>query len=147
MSRSILKDVTVDEMLKMRQSGMTNADIAAALECSYQTVRKYIGRQPGSLYGKSQTPTVGGSVQVPATPKEPPVNGPEAALVVEDRSVSLTGLTGSYIIPFSEQVIHITTDFAPGELSIPFSALDDFVKELSAIRRKLDEFKIRNEMW
>lgn len=48
MSRRRLTDsVSVDELLKMRESGMTNSDIARALDVSYYTVLRYIGNQPG----------------------------------------------------------------------------------------------------
>lgn len=47
MSRRRLTDsVSVDELLKMRESGMTNSDIARALDVSIQTVLHYIGNQP-----------------------------------------------------------------------------------------------------
>ena len=44
--RSLLKEVSVDEMLAMRASGMSNKEIADALGCGYSTLVKYIGPQP-----------------------------------------------------------------------------------------------------
>ena len=45
--KSLLKDVSRDELLKMRESGMTNSDIANALNVSSNTIRYHIGIQPG----------------------------------------------------------------------------------------------------
>lgn len=38
-------DISADEMLRMREDGMSNHDIAAALDISIVTVRRYIGKQ------------------------------------------------------------------------------------------------------
>lgn len=54
--RSLLKDVSVDELRHMRESGMTNQDIANSLGVSRMTVYKYIGAQ--SFRGGWQGDTV-----------------------------------------------------------------------------------------
>lgn len=41
--------VTASEMLKMREEGMSNRDIANSLDISYGTVVKYIGKQGGRM--------------------------------------------------------------------------------------------------
>lgn len=41
--------VTPQEMLTMREDGLSNHDIAKALDISYATVLKYIGKQPGRM--------------------------------------------------------------------------------------------------
>ena len=38
-------DISADEMLRMREDGMSNHDIAASLDISAVTVRRYIGKQ------------------------------------------------------------------------------------------------------
>jgi hypothetical protein len=43
--------VTADEMLRMRENGMSNHDIAKSLGISSNTVRKYIGKQDGHMEG------------------------------------------------------------------------------------------------
>lgn len=44
-------DVTASEMLALREQGMSNHDIAASLDISIATVRRYIGRQDGRMEG------------------------------------------------------------------------------------------------
>lgn len=47
MRKRLTDSVSRDEMLKMRESGMTNEDIARSLDVTRQTVYRYIGCQPG----------------------------------------------------------------------------------------------------
>jgi hypothetical protein len=43
MRKRLVDDVSITELLEMRESGLTNREIAARLDCSYQTVLRYIG--------------------------------------------------------------------------------------------------------
>lgn len=43
---SILKSVSISEMLHMREMGLSNAEIADKIGCSYITVNRHIGRAP-----------------------------------------------------------------------------------------------------
>ena len=42
-------DVTVGEILTLREQGLSNRDIARSLDISVQTVRRYIGKQDGRM--------------------------------------------------------------------------------------------------
>lgn len=42
-------EVSASEMMEMRREGLSNADIAALLDISVQTVRNYIGNQGGRM--------------------------------------------------------------------------------------------------
>ena len=53
MRRKTIQDITVAEMKKMRESGMTNQEIAASLEISYKSVLRHIGPQPSEYRGTS----------------------------------------------------------------------------------------------
>lgn len=44
-------DVTPAEMRALREQGMSNHDIAASLDVSIQTVRRYIGKQGRHMQG------------------------------------------------------------------------------------------------
>jgi hypothetical protein len=43
---SILKSVSISEMLHMRDAGLSNAEIADKIGCSYVTVNRHIGKAP-----------------------------------------------------------------------------------------------------
>lgn len=51
MRRKMINDVSVSEMLGLRNEGETNQEIADRLECSLPTVYKHIGKQPPGLRG------------------------------------------------------------------------------------------------
>jgi hypothetical protein len=53
MYRSIIKDVSISEMLELREQGLTNREIAIKLDITSQTVRKYIGAMPSELRSKA----------------------------------------------------------------------------------------------
>ena len=44
--RRLSKDVSTSEMLRLREEGMSNRQIAAQLDVHYNTILKYIGKEP-----------------------------------------------------------------------------------------------------
>lgn len=44
MKRKMSEEITRDEMLRLREQGYSNTEIAEQLECCYATVLKYIGK-------------------------------------------------------------------------------------------------------
>lgn len=44
--KKITSEVSINEMLELRKQGMSNKDIARALEISYASVLRHIGKQP-----------------------------------------------------------------------------------------------------
>lgn len=54
--KRLTDSVSRDELMQMRESGMTNADIARTLDVSVQTIRNYIGNQPGRAPRHTYTP-------------------------------------------------------------------------------------------
>jgi hypothetical protein len=60
---SILKSVSISEMLHMREMGLSNAEIADKVGCSYITVNRHIGRapfvKPGRGRKKKENDTLG----------------------------------------------------------------------------------------
>lgn len=73
---SILKSVSISEMLHMRAAGLSNAEIAEKIGCSYNTVNRHIGRapfvKPGSGRKKKENDTLGlvpvGNKPIPEMP-------------------------------------------------------------------------------
>lgn len=145
----MLDDVTIDEMLQMREQGMGNQDIADALGTTVATVRKYIGNQPKELY-KAR-----GGYHPPKPKKEPEPEPSTAFLVVQNREIELHGLQGKYMVDckgrsvlvdiniFGEQTFTLSLD----DVESIAEKLTGFVGELKAIARKVDELAVKNEMW
>lgn len=151
---SLHKDISVQELLHMREEGMTNMDIAKSLDVSYATIYRMIGSQPKEL--RKQREDDGDAVvvsrrRVMVSYKNPNVvqsvqdeaeEEPEACLVVGDRIIRAGGTFATYDISTSESSIDIS-----GKLSLKFDELDTFISELTAIKRQLPALKSSNEMW
>ncbi|MCR5826370.1 MAG: hypothetical protein K6G54_07375 [Oscillospiraceae bacterium] len=156
-TRNLMKDVSIDEMMRMRESGMTNQDIANALGCSYSAVYNRIGKQPYAHHGVAEKVVLPPKVRAaelkavssPAASivEKPPVNGPEASLVVEDRTVSLTGLCASYVVSSKEKRVLVCISPDGPSFCMDFADIEAFAAELSAIRDRLNSLALTNEMW
>lgn len=148
MMRSLLKDVSVSELLRMREDGMTNREIADALDVSYKAVLAAIGKQPKELRKKPEFHT---PVLPPPTYASEPASRAEeeiasASLVVANKYIELAGLFGNYSIPIHDRVVNINTS-DHGSMQVPFDKLDDFILELQAIQRKVPSLVLSTEMW
>lgn len=147
--RSILDDVTIDELLQMREQGMTNAEIADALDVGVNTVVRYIGKQPKGLrkpYERKEPR--------PVEPKHEET-APTACLVVQNREIELHGLHGKYTVSCKErEVLASVNIFEDMDVVISLDDIENIVKklgeisaELQAIARKVNELNVSNEMW
>ena len=142
---SILKDVGIGELLRMREEGMSNQEIADSLDVGYQTILRLIGKQPAGTRKSCPDRTPRRKVTHSETARPTQDVSAQACLVVQDRTVMLKGTFAAYEIPVRKKCVEISCEH--GNVSVPFDKLDDFVAELSAIRRRLDGLRVENEMW
>lgn len=140
--RTLLKDISKSELEHMREGGMTNQDIANALDISISTVYRMIGAQGGTRRGKHtyETPVI----EAPA-PKAKDEH--EAALVVEDRTISLAGLFAGYKVKVKSKEVVVFVEDDVDALVVPFDQVKCFADELSAISRHIEGLRVGNEMW
>lgn len=148
---SILKDVSVGELLHMREDeGMSNQQIADSLDVSYKTILRLIGKQPPQVRGNRRysIPKTNGVVRAVNEDAHDSADAESkpACLVVEDRTVVLKGIFASYEIPVRKKRIEIDCCEC-GSVQVPFDKLDDFVAELQAISRNMAQLRVENEMW
>ena len=146
MARSILKEISVNELQGMRDTGMSNQEIADALGINAQTVRNYIGTIPEEWYERWGRPKCG--IRGKAKAKPAPAPEPEeenAGLVVQNKKIDLDGLFAQYCVDCKRGEIMITIDGTM--MLIKRENLDDFINELKALRRNLDKLTVQNEMW
>lgn len=139
--KSLLKDVSRDELLRMRRAGMTNMDIAKSLGVSYPTVYRHIGAQP-SRGGK-----MAAFVPEPTPPRAAPADDAPAALVVTGRVVNLMGEAAEYRFDAGARSVTVRPAGAESEITVPFDALPLMIAELQAIARQLDRQALTAEMW
>lgn len=143
MPRSLLKDIDLETMYSMRREGMNNVQIADALGISRQTVIRHIGPQPKELndYSGPRGPRGPRMKVAPVVEEAPP-----ACLVVDARTISLTGMYGKYELDVKEGRIDIINGTGQ-EMRVNKDMLGDFINELSAIKRKMEVLTFENEAW
>lgn len=144
----LLNDVSVSEMLSMRESGMTNREIAANLGISYAYVLKLIGKQPPELTAQfyaerkqrgrvvaTRRTRDNTSFDAPNAANSPDPDPTPAMLMVQNSIVELISMdtNRTYIVDKSAQTVELV-----GGFKIDLSTLGSIVAELSAIRRKLN---------
>ena len=141
--RSLLKDVSYDELMTMRGMGMSNAEIADNLGVSYATVLHAIGRQPSrselTAQPKEEKSVQGSSVVVPfsAVQEElPTMPAPKSTLTVRDRTVQLHGCACLYTISYTNKFVKLIN--CSDEVLIPFEKLQAFAEELREIQYNVE---------
>lgn len=136
------EDLNNEDMLKMREAGMRNSDIATALECSIQIVRNRIGPEPGRRRHYT------GFAYSPRPEKSQPVNSPDACLVISNRIVNASGAEMEYEIDCCNGTIKMFRRDKPNFYWIfNLSEVETVVGELNAIARKANDLKVTPEMW
>lgn len=146
MARSILKEISVNELQGMRDTGMSNQEIADALGINAATVRNYIGTMPEEWYERWGRPKCG--IRGKAKAKPAPAPEPEeetVGLVVQNKKIDLDGLFARYCVDCKKGEILI--EISETMVLIRWENLDDFINELKALRRNLDKLTVQNEMW
>lgn len=133
MKRKFIDDVSISEMQKMREAGMTNQDIANALDVSYQTVYKYIGQQPQGM--RKRYARIGAQVKEEEA----------AHLVVTYRTVELEGEFAAYSI--CAGMVTINFDSLNESLKLKKEGIETLIAELKEIQRNVDKLEKGSEMW
>ena len=131
-------EISIPELLKMRESGMSNSEIAESLDVSYKTICNYLGKG-GPRRQTRRAP----HVQEGAPTKEEPV---EACLKMEPSEIRLTGAYGKYAFTPDEDSISVAID-SDYFFSVPRDQLSTFIRELQAIERNIGKVKTQLEVW
>lgn len=126
-------DVTAGEMLALREQGMSNHDIAASLDISIATVRRYIGRQDGRMEGYAAFKNTPPRQKMEAKEDVPVIPKYEPKPVLERYCIgcNLIELDGN------DRSVNITGD--EGEITMTYGEIPDLVQFLAwAMRERMD---------
>lgn len=158
MRKSLSSEVTISEMMSMREQGMSNQEIADALEISRVTVIRYIGAQPEHITKEklSEGQQKRHERRAVATVATKPDEEIPACLAVTSKVYELEGNVGKYRLEAGKDVVGITVKadvegevipFMPPPFPIKLDAIDDFINELRAIQRNAKKLNGGFEMW
>ena len=131
-------EISIPELLKMRESGTSNSEIAESLDVSYKTICNYLGK--GGPRRQTRR-----ALHVPerTAAKDEPV---QACLKMEPSEIRLTGAYGKYAFAPDGDSISVIID---GDyfFSVPRDQLSTFIRELQAIERNIGKVKTQLEVW
>lgn len=141
--RKFMQDLSRSELMSMRDTGMSNADIAQSLGCSVAMVYKLIGKQPPEMSRANRS-----AARMDGTPQGKSRCGMEmdseipkrAVLVVkptEPQPINLHGAFMDYFIPADRSRIDVETPEKRCLMQIPAEMLDTLIEELNAIRNNI----------
>jgi hypothetical protein len=99
---SLLKTVSMQELQEMRDSGLSNAEIAQRLDVGYSTVCRYLGR------GKSETRAPWGSLKEKAKDVGKPAEKPPVLKCVS-RILEYEGQKMRYVVLPDNGTVRIST--------------------------------------
>lgn len=134
-------DVTAAEMLQLREQGYSNIDIAASLDISVATVRRYIGKQDGRIESfaafKNTPPRQKMEKETEATPVLPKYNP-----IPFKESYSI----GDYAIELNNDDRLVTVSAASGDIIFAYEDIPDLVQFLAwAMRERMSPLPLESE--
>ena len=135
---NLTNEISVSELLKMRESGMSNSEIAESLDVGCSTIYRYLG-------GGGPRRQTRRALHVPerTAAKDEPV---QACLKMEPSEIRLTGAYGKYAFAPDGDSISVIID-VDYFFSVPRDQLSTFIRELQAIERNIGKVKTQLEVW
>lgn len=125
--RGILKDIDKTTLLSMRDSGMTNQEIADSVGCCYATICKILGKQPPGM-------------RKPRAPKEVKriqMNTPRKRMKVSH--VTLCGKFADFEVDLDNKTFAIET--GEGSLIFDLSKLEEMANDLVEALQEVKEYR------
>lgn len=138
MYRKLTSDVDLETLYSMRRQGMNNQEIADALGISYNTVFRYIGKQPSELRKSG--------IRAKAVSQPQPEDESSACLAVANRILILESMQNRYEVNLKNRMLRIGSDSDRG-VCVALDGIEEFIDELRCIARRAEDLKLENEMW
>lgn len=152
MRRKLTESVSLDELKRMYDNGMSCADIAKSIGVSNATIYKYlqghtVGRNGGRCARLIPDDVIRPSHSANGSGAKEPENrnAEHACLVVEDRTVDLVGTIGRYVVNAKTRSALCSIGNTPTELSL--ETIPALIDELKALGRLGNTLNVGNEMW
>lgn len=123
----ILKDIDKTALLSMRDSGMTNQEIADSIGCCYATVSRILGKQPPGMR-KSRAPKEVKKIQM---------NTPRKRMKVSH--VTLCGKFADFEVDLDNKTFAIET--GEGSLIFDLSKLEEMANDLAEALQEVKEYR------
>lgn len=134
--RKIIDDVSISEMLKMREDGMSNQEIADALGCHYETVKRHIGRQGFRGPNKTRKPQYTSEQWIPA---ETYISQHTARDEAQAHRLIPTRYQGQVLEIHVDRDLQEVVLMGNGELTLTMSELHGAMMDLMALSKEMTD--------
>lgn len=125
--RGILKDFSKTELLRMREDGLSNREIADRIGCAYSTIYGILGKQPNGLRYSCQFAAPSSNEILPDDQIE---KFPSRVKVLKFTAV---GAAGSYIIDIEDNIVTLESQELLSE------QLPDFIADLVSVGKMIEK--------
>ena len=143
--KSFINQLDRVELLRMRENGMSNAEIATSLGCSNSSVYKLIGAQPKemTLANRREGRRMDGTPEARTITREhvkaeEPRKAVLAVKALPPSPIPLHGAFMDYCVSADKQYVDVETAQGRCLMQIPVDKLDLFIEELNAIKRNIN---------
>lgn len=134
--RKLIDDVSIAEMRKMREDGMSNQEIADALGCHYATVTKHIGRQGFRSSNKTRKPQHTSEQWIP---EETYISQHTAREEARAHRLIPTRYQGQVLEIHVDRDLQEVVLMANGELTLTMSELHGAMMDLMALSKEMTD--------
>lgn len=156
----LISDISKDELLKMREGGMSNVAIAKSIGVSKNTVYRLIGAQPKEMTSRARSEsmsriraeqaaavreggyTVERKMKSFMTKREAePVKAVLVMKSVPPAPIPLHGEVMDYTISADRQTVEIENELGRVLMQLPAEKIPTFIEELTAIQKNIGSEK------
>lgn len=165
MRKSLLDEVSMQELEQYRADGYTNAEIAELLDVTRNTINRLLGPMPPELVSKAKCqawetrrngtkPTakplrINSLETLPkATPNPEPVEESPVYMLTTNEIITVASPTRKYTIDRDTETVDVESKEGDGALKLSYEDIDTLIIELRMIRRKMgDSIKVGLVPW
>ena len=140
---SILKSVSISEMLHMRDAGLSNAEIADKIGCSYNTVNRHIGKAPFVKPGRGRKKKANDTLGLPPVGEMPIIEIPHKSFAERCEEVLHKPDAEKKKFVLAENLVLPERTYAPDRDIHHFSVLPKVETAKEALLRVPDDPKPR----
>ena len=142
--KALYKGMDPGELIKMREQGMSNREIAQSLGTSYSTVYSLIGKQPREMNAYSRRCGIAKKRII-----EPQEETYEACLTIKRPALEICGRKWKYRASIGQNMIEVFTAPDVTPMTVDIEDLPQIIKELQVIARNAGKITGGNvlEVW
>lgn len=136
--RRLTEEISVGELMRMREQGMSNKEIAKQLDVTTGTIYRYIGAQPSRRWGRENRAGHTAQELTDTAPKQEPLS-------VVNQVTYLEGVVSLFTVDLQSGIVLLQVKGTEDCITVSFEQWESFSLEIQAIQRQLSRSKMTEE--